>query len=804
MWRFLAEFILKNRLKLLFVIACITGYMTYQAFTVKIAYSWVQLLPANDSARMEYEAYQKQFGQDGLVMIAGRESDSLFSNLKEFDDWCRLDREIKHTEGIKDVISAASLYNLVVIKDSSKIRLVPVIKREPATMKELDSIKQVIYSLPFFDHTVINRQNNSTVMAITFKDKELNTRARIAIVDSVWEKMERFSKKYHIAMHYSGMPFIRTTISKKIMHEMTLFLYLTAFVTLLALFLFFRSLYAVVFPVIVVVVGVIWSVALINIFDFRITALTGIIAPLIMVIGIPNCILLLNKYHHEYRKEGDKIKALKEMVSKIGISIFFANVTTAIGFAVFCSTRSALLVQFGLVASLGVICTYLISLFLIPIIFSYLPPPKQKQTRHLQRKVLTSLLTKADHIVHHKRRIIYAVAIISVIVSVFGILKIKVLGYVVDGLPSKDAIYRDMKYFESKYGGVLPVEIKIDTRKPNGVFAGNAATLYKMERLERMLRQYPFFSHPLSILEGIKFANQAFHDGNPKYFITPTLNDLQSINKDVPQTGQKLSIIKAFLDSAKQCTSINMVMADLGSEKMKEELAILIPRTDSIFNYSAATHTWLPEAERYKVTYTGSCLIFLKGNDYMVKNLIESVFLAVILVSLVMFLMFMSVRMVVIATVPTLIPLIITLGLMGFFDVRLNPYTILIFSIAFGISSDGTMYFLTKYKQDLKKLNLSTSELISLVIKETGISMIYTAIILSCGFLVFIFSGFEGTRTIGILISVTLLMAYSSNLILLPSFILSLEKSILKKQDLKDSLIEIPELENDDAENGIA
>lgn len=787
MWNKLAGFILRNRITLLVVIATITIFMGYEAKQDTIAYNFTQLLPSDDSAWVDYQNFQQQFGPDGTVMIAGMQADSLYSNLAMFNDWYALDRAIKHTGGIENVISVASLYNVVQNDSLNKITLTNLLSHPPANLQQLDSIKKTIFRLPFFENFIFNKRMGSTQMLITFKENEINTARRIAIVDSVKKQMDAFGAKYHTTMHYSGMPYIRTIISRKIMNEMVMFMALAILVTSLILLFIFRSLYLVIFPLLVVIVGVIWSAALIHLFGYQITALTGLIPPLIIVIGVPNCILLLNKYHTEYRLHGNKIKAMQPMVGKTGISLFLANVTTAIGFAVFCSTHSAVLVQFGLVASLGVMCTFLISLFLIPIIFSFLPAPKVKQISHLDRRYTVSLLTKIDKLVHHRRKMIYGVVIVSVLISIYGISKIKALGYVVDDLPQNDPIYMDMHYFEKCFGGVLPMEIEIDSGKPKGIFSEDGKTLYKMERLQRMLKGYAIFSRPLSVVEGLKFATQAIHGGDPKYYIMPSQSDLQSISQDLQDAKGKQSLVKAFLDSTKRYACIDLFMQDIGSERMKDVLKTIIPRADSIFNYSAATQSWLPKDKRYKVTFTGTCLIFSKGNDYLVKNLIESVILAVILVSLVMYFLFMSARMVIISTIPSLIPLAITLGLMGFFHVHLKPSTILIFSIAFGISSDGTLYFLTKYKQDMKKYNLSISEIVSLVIKETGVSMIYTVLILACGFMIFIFSGFGGTRALGLLVSVTLLMAYSSNLIVLPSFLLSLEKRINQKEELKAS-----------------
>jgi predicted RND superfamily exporter protein len=800
MWSALAKFILKNRIILLVSILLATCYMTYRARQVKIAYSFTQFLPGSDSTSIDYENFKKQFGLDGTVMVVGMQTDSLFTNLDEFNDWYDLNYSIKGLHGIKEVVSSASLYFLSKNDSLSKFNFKPLLLRKPANLHELDSARKVIFSLPFYDGFIFNKKTNSTLMAVTFRDNDVNTSGRISIVDSLKNKVDAFAAKHHVQMHYSGMPYIRTIISRKIMKEISMFLYIAVAITSLILFFFFRSAFPVIFPLIIVLIGVMWSMAFISIFGFQITVLTSLIPPLITVIGVPNCILLLNKYHTEFRKHGNKMQALHTMVEKIGISIFLANVTTAIGFAVFCSTRSQALVEFGLVSSISIMATYSISLFLVPIVFSFLPAPNIKHLKHLERKHIVSALTWVDKRTQKRRNGIYIVTAIIILISAYGITKINAIGYVIDDLPKDDPIYADMHYFESRFGGVLPFEVEIDTRKPNGVFADNAKVLYLMDKFERRLKNYRFrdssvFASPLSLIRGLKYANQAYHDGDPKSFIIPDLSTLSSIKEYTNNSGnkQQLNLSKSFIDSSKQLTRIDIEMADVGSVKIKDVLGEIKPMADSIFNYSAADKKWLPADQRYKLIFTGSSLIFLRGNDFLVTNLIESVLLAIILISIIMYLMFMSPRMVLIATLPSIIPLIVTLGLMGFFDIHLKPSTILIFSIAFGISSDGTMYFLTKYRQEIKNMDLSVPEVISLVIRETGVSMIYTAIILSFGFLIFVFSGFGGTRAMGILVSMTLLMAYCSNLVLLPSFMLSMKHKLQKNEFSKEPLLDIEE-----------
>lgn len=795
MWSALASFILKYRIILLVTILGLSVYMVHRMRQVRVAYSFTQFLPESDSASIDYENFKKNFGLDGTVMLVGMQTDSLFNNLNEFNDYYDLNFSIKKMYGIKEVVSAASLYRLTKNDSLEKFDFKPLLQRKPKNRHELDSIKQAIYSLPFYDGFIINKKSNATLIAATFKDNDLNTSGRISIVDSLKGKVDDFAKKYHITVHYSGMPYIRTVISRKVMHELSMFLFISIAVISGILFFFFRSISLVIFPLLISIVGVVWSFASISIFGYQITVLIGLIPPIITVIGVPNCILLLNKYHTEFRKHGDKMLALHTTIEKIGISLFLANVTTAIGFAVFCSTRSEALVEFGQISSVSIMVTYCLSLMLVPIVFSFLPAPKTKQLRHLERKHIVTVLGAVDKYTQSHRKLIYAITAVILIISAIGITKIRAIGYVIDDLPSDDPIYSDMRYLEAHFGGVLPFEIVIDTKKRNGVFADDGRALFKIERLEKMLKQYPYFARPISIIGGLKYANQAFHEGESKYYILPTLSDLQSISQYAVNSGskQKQSLFKSVIDTSKQLTRIDVEMADLGSIKMKQVLAEIEPRADSIFNYSVADKAWLPADQRYKLTYTGSSLIFLRGNDFLVINLMESVLLAIVLVSIVMFFMFTSFKTVIIATLPSLIPLLVTLGLMGFFNIHLKPSTILIFSIAFGISSDGTMYFLTKYRQEIRNMDLSVPQVISLVIKETGVSMIYTAIILSLGFLIFIFSGFGGTKAMGILVSMTLLMAYCSNLVLLPSFMLSTKKLFTKNRLAKQSIIEVEE-----------
>jgi predicted RND superfamily exporter protein len=781
MWKFLARKIIRNRIAFLIVLGLVSTAMIYYASKIQMSYQFANVLPDTDSTYIEYYRFKEMFGEDGSIMVIGFQDKDLFQ-LNKFNDWHILGSEIKKLYGVKEVLSIGNLYTLIRNDSLTKFQFTPLILQPLQNQDELEALKDRILTLPFYDGLVYNKTTGSTLMAITFTNKDLNTRHRIEIVKQVTEKADAFASKHHIQLHYSGMPYIRTALMQKVSQEMSLFLILAILVMAGILWAFFRSLTSVFFSVIVVLIGVGWSLGCIHIFDYKITMLTGLIAPLIMVIGIPNCVFLINKYHSEFSIHRNKIKALTRTIETVGVTLFLANITTAIGFGVLYFTNSSLLVEFGVIAAINIMITYVITLILIPIIFSFLPVPSSNNLKHLDGKRINKLLIKIDYLVHHHRNAIYICIIFLSILGLVGMSKINIEGFVVDDMPEKDPIHTGLIFFEQHFHGVLPFEIFIDTKSPNGIFANNGNTLYKINRLQKIFLNYPEFSRPLSIVEGVKFSYQSYHDGNPKYYVLPGAADLKILNNYFStEAGQENKLVN-FIDTSKQFTRISLQMADVGSVRIKEILSEIKPRVDSIFH-----------PEQYNVKFTGHSLMFLKGNDYLLKNLFESLIIEILLITIVGFALFRSFRIILLSKLPVLIPLVITAGIMGYLGIRFKPSTILIFSIAFGISSDGTVYFLAKYRHELKKHKRSISEAISITIKETGISMIYTAIILFCGFAIFAASGFGGTVALGILISITLLVSTCTNLILLPAILLSIDKYVSKKEILSTPLIEMEE-----------
>ena len=797
MWVKFSRLILRNRLIILIVLGIITAFMAYRVQFVSMSYQLAQMLPKSDKTHIEYQEFRSTFGKDGSIVVVGINNENLFK-LKNYNAWYDLTHKIKKitvdfkinkkdtvVNGVTEALSVANLFSLKKNKKEKRFDFEQIVTHKPSTQKELDSLKNVLYSQPFYNGYLYTDSSTTTLIAITLESRVLNSKYRNELFEKIDAEVLAFHEKTGIKVHKSGLPYIRANSTTKVKDEILIFLALSVFITSLILYLFFRSFKAMVYSMLVVIIGVVWSVGIQSLFGYKVTILTGLIPPLIIVIGIPNCIFLLNKYHSEFKNHGNQVKALNRVIQKIGNAIFLTNTTTSLGFATFIFTKSEILIEFGVLAAIDIFMVFILSILIIPIVFSFLAPPKERHTKHLENKKMVKIVGFLEHIVKFHRKKVYTVTIVVVLLSLYGVSQITTTGNIIDDLPKNDPIVQDLKFFEKGFNGVMPFEIVIDTKKENGVFADNGKVLYKIQKLQKSLAEYKEFSKPLSITEVIKFSYQAYKKGKPKFYILPPATELKKLQKYAKNDSRK-SKFSSFIDSTNQITRVSFQMADIGTKEMDVLLADIRPKIDEIF-----------PPQDYNVSLTGTSVVFLKGTNYLVENLLTSLILAIILIASLMSILFSSVRMVLVSLMPNLLPLLTTAGLMGFFGIPIKPSTILIFSIAFGISVDDTIHFLAKYRQELKHHKWNIKEAVYLALQETGVSMIYTSIILFFGFGVFTVSSFGGTIALGILVSITLLFAMMSDLILLPSLLLSLDKSLTTKAFKKEPLIEIMDEEED-------
>ncbi|WPP48585.1 efflux RND transporter permease subunit [Catalinimonas niigatensis] len=788
MWIKIAHTIIRYRLWLMIILAVITAFMAYKAQELEVSYDYIEAVPSSNADMIYYDQFKAQFGEDANLLAIGIKDSTLYQ-LDNFQKFKYFSEEVAKLPGVKYVLSLPGMQKLVKNTESKQFELEPVFQEIPDDQATLDSLLLQANDLKFYSGQLINQENGATFLLVAIEKSTLNSDKRQQLIPDIQQAGESFSEITGIDLHYVGIPFVRTIMNAKVQSELRTFLILSIIVTACILLLFFRSWDAVVFPLIIIGIMVIWSMGTLALFDYDITVLSGLLPPIIVVIGIPNSVYLLNKYHQEYYRHGDKHKALSNIIEKIGMATLITNVTTAIGFLVLIFTDISILEEFGLVAGLNILATFFVSIILIPSVFSYLPPPGSRQLKHLRFKRIDKVLTLLDLLVHrHKYRVMVG-AIAVVAIFAFGMLRIEAVSFLVDDVPSDSELKRDLAFFEENFTGIMPLEIVINTHQKRAIT--RIPTLQQVENFQQYLADQPSISEPISVVGFIKAARQAFYNNSPAFYSLPDNRDKAFVFRYLQNSqaegiasdetaaenneAAQLDLLSSFSDSTGQIIRISLKIADIGSNEINTLINEKIrPKAEEIF-----------DGEDTEINITGASLLFTKGNEFLIDNLLVSLLLAFCLIAFIMALLFGNIRMILISLVPNLIPLIITAGIMGFVGIPLKPSTAIIFSIVFGISVDDSIHFLAKYRQELKLHKAFVPLAISKSLRETGTSMIYTSIILFFGFIIFAGSSFGGTMYLGILTSLTLLIAMFTNLTVLPALLMAFDngKGLLKKHE---------------------
>ncbi len=791
-WELIARVVLRNRILMLSIIVAITILMALQWKNIRFTQTEANMLPDDNIVNIEYNAFLNKFGEEGNLVVIGVK-DKTFFTPKAYAAWEKLMNSLKGDKAVDLVISINDLKKLQKNESLEKFELVPFVDQNKTTDKEyLDKIKKELFNdLPFYEGLLFNKKSGTIRSAIYLDKKIVNTPARKDfILNKLVPAVEAFEEETKIDLRVSGMPYIRTLNAQTIIGEISIFIGASLLVTSLLFFFFFRSFRATLISIIIVIIGVMWSFGFLGLLNYEITVLTALVPSLIIVIGIPNCIFLTNKYHQEYKVHRNKVKALQRVTTKVGMATLMTNVTTAIGFATFVASNNELLLEFGVVTSINIMALFFLCIIVIPIFHSYIPAPKDRHIEHLDRGYVKSFMDWILRNVKENRFSIYVVAVSLLVISIIGIYKMRISGSIIEDMPKKEAFFQDIIFFEKEFDGVMPLEIMIDTKRKKGVM--KLSTLKRMEEFEVAIDEIPELSKPISVVNLVKYSKQAYYNGNPEYFELPTSQEqsfILSYAKNATKDS-KDNLMKSYVDSTGQFARITTFMRDENGDAIPKIEAEIRKKADKIF-----------PPNQYHVSITGKALVFQKGTGYLLDNLLSSLIFAFFLTALLIGFMFRSFKMILVSIIPNLLPLLLTAGIMGFFDIPLKPSTILVFGIAFGLSVDDTVRFLAQYREELKKNNWKIRKSVYATFNDAGLSMFYTSIVLFFGFSVFMLSSFGGTIALGGLISLTLLFGMLSNLMLLPALVLTLNKTLANEQEFIEPMIDIIEPSDEEIDN---
>lgn len=845
MWNTLASLILRNRILVLSLITVITVFLGYFAVTnLKVDNRYGNTLPKDSPVQLDYLKFKDQFGEDGSTLVVAVKADSLYTETN-FKKWRELAYKVLKLEGVENVISEATLFSISNNTKKNKFEIHRIFSDTTFKEKSIDSIKKEIRRNPIYQNMLYNEKQRVSLLLIGMNEQCLADKHRSKIVFKIEEIAQDYSK-YFGKPHFAGLPHMRVVIGKRIVNEMYIFLGLSVLASSLLLYIFFKSVRVVMQCNLVVFVSVIWALGSIALFDFKLSIMMALIPPLLIVIGVPNCVFLITRYHQEYVRFNNKSRALFTMIRRIGSVTFLTNLTTAVGFCTF--TSSEKLAQFGVVSSINIMVVFVLSICIIPILASYSNPPKPRHLKHLYTVYSKGFIEYIVVLITKYRKWIYISSVAVVIISIFGMTKIIATGNVTSDLPKDDPILLDLKFIEKNFGGSIPFEVTINYKRKGRLFSNE--TLEKVEQIQALFASDTMFSKSLSMVDFLKAINMAYYGNNPDQYKLISNKDKLRLKKYFDKfdpsslNGGNLSL-KNLVDTAHNTLRIRMQMKDLGSYKVADKVDLLRLKVEEILNpdkknlerlfakyekgdkkvidsivydypsvYNNLTALIAngnadlqmdfdmdPEKinayktkpnfkslvrkainqDYYDLTFTGTSVVVSEGTRYLFINLIQSLVFAVISIALLMAFLFRSFTIILISMIPNIIPLLFTAGIMGYFQIPLKPSTLLVFGIALGITVDNAILFLAKYRQELKQHRWDVNYAILHSLRETGLGIFYTSVILFFGFIMFVFSQFGGTKGLGLLVSITILVGMATNLIILPSLLLSLERKIITK-----------------------
>ncbi len=840
MWSRVASFILRNRLFILAIIGIITVFFGYYAVTsLKVDNRFGNTLPKDDPIQMDYENFKLQFGEDGSTLVIAVQTDSLYTeeNLKK---WRELGYKILKFKGVDNVVSEATLFGMTNNIAKNEFEIHRIFSDTTFRDKSIEDVRKEIRKNPIYRGLLYNDTSNVSLLMIGIDEKVLSNPKKSGVVLKI-EALANQYEKHFGKVYFAGLPHIRVVVGKRIVAEMYIFLALSIFASSLLLFIFFRSLYVVFLCNTVVFISVIWALGSIAFMGFELSIIMALIPPLLIVIGVPNCVFLITRYHQEYVRLDNKMRALFVMIKRIGSVTFLTNLTTAVGFVTF--TSSDKLAQFGIISSWNIMVVFVLSLAIIPIFASFAKPPKPRHLKHLSRIYSQGFIEIIVKIVTKYRPWIYVSSVVLVIFSLYGMTKIISTGNVTSDIPKDDPILLDLKFVEHHFGGSIPFEITVNYKEKGRLF--NIETMRKVESIQQLFAKDTLFSKSISYVDLIKSINMAYHRGDPSKFTLISNRDKLRLKKyidklDLSSLNGGAVSLKSLVDTTNTTLRIRMQMKDLSIDKVGPTLDALKIKTEKILNPDKPTlerlyskivkgsagamdsiiyeHTGVfnnltalvsngndqkqmafdmnpdkiksymgtaqfnknlkkaIEAESYDLVFTGIKVVQTEGTKYLFVNLLQSLIFAVISIAIMMAFLFRSFRIILVSMIPNIIPLLFTAGIMGYFQIPLKPSTILVFGIALGITVDNAILFLGKYRNELKQHGWDVRFAILHSLRETGLGIFYTSVILFFGFLMFVFSQFGGTKALGLLVSITIMVGMATNLIILPALLLTLER----------------------------
>jgi predicted RND superfamily exporter protein len=734
----------------------VTGWLGYRASLSGFDYEFEKFFPQGDNETQYFEEFRKSFENDyDYLLIAIENNQGVFEPqfLQKVDS---LTQELKSLNYVTEVISPTELKLPVVTGLGIQWRKV----LHPDDSLLLRKDEQKIYESKEWIGSFFSEDKKA--IALVLKNEEKLSKKKS---DELIEGIEKSIGSYHFeATHLAGKLKAQQVYLMRMQREIILFLVVAIVLVIITLAVTFRSLWGVIFPILIVLFSIIWQLGIMQLLGKKIDVLQVLVPTILFVVGMSDVIHILSKYVEELRYGTSKTEAIRRSMKDVGLATFLTSFTTAVGFFTLITAQIMPIRDFGVYTSIGVMVAFFLTIIMMPAIMVLAPLPKISKDKKASEKWHKFLTGNFRFVIRYRKAIFWGFGIITV-VCLSVIPRIKVNNFLLEDLRPHEPLKKEFMFFEKKFSGGRPFEMLIESKNTDQKLF-RSDVIYEIQKLELLAKKHfdlGFIQSPVSM---VKFFNRAQNSGLNNYFKVPVKkNELDSILYRMELSGfLEMEQSRLFVDESQTKARISAKMDDLGSYVVnnmeKEFLKEAYQQIDtSIISFQL----------------TGSARLVDKNISSLSVNMVKGLGVAFLIIALCFGLLFKSLRMIVIALIPNVIPLIVIAGIMGFTGIDLKVSTSIIFTIAFGIAVDDTIHFLSRYKIELNK-NKSKLYAIKRTFMSTGRAMILTSIVLCMGFIAMVTSGFLSIFYMGFLISITLLIALLADLYLLPLLLIYFTK----------------------------
>ncbi len=756
----LANFIVKYRIPLFTILMILFILSALVARKVQFDFSPKTIFMTKDPELDFLEKFEETFSpSDNLVYVLLLHDKNVF-NYESLKAIQKMTQEIENLEGIDNVLSLTNANLIEGTQDGFNI--VTPLENIPKDPKELKKIEERFLHEPLVVKQLISRDAKATVIIAQFDSEHTEDNQRKPIIEKI-EKIVKANRD-HLKVYFGGMPVISKAYADILKHDLIVFTSLAMLINIIVLILIFRNFHGVIIPLGVVIISTIMTIALAVITGQKLNALNNIIPPFLLVYGLADSIHQINRYYEEVPRYPKKLDAIRAMLAAMALACLMTSVTTAVGFAANYTAKISIVKKFGLLAAGGVMIAYVVTIIFVPSMLSFFKKPDIWIKRELESGLLGKILVKISGINERHTRLVLLLAILTVALSILGITHMRIEHRMLQELKADHPVSVANRTMEKHLSGIIPLEIAVYSNEPDRM--KDPELLKKLDKLEEFIEKQEGVSNVISFMDLLKRMNQAFHNDDPKYYKIPDDKNLiaQYLLLYSMSGGQDLTGKLITEDYSKMRISIRT--KDYGSKWF--------------FNL-------LKKVKRYqkqlklppdvKIHYTGSSLIVNKALDHVVKDLMSSFIVAFFLVFLLVFIEFGSVRLAALSMIPTTLPMIFTMGFMGFVGIPLRMSTVVIFSISMGIAIDNVIHYIARYREELRE-GLGYHTAMYKTIITSGRAIVSTTFLVVAGFLILVTSNFVATIDLGLLGSITIFVGLISALFFLPVLILILRPKL--------------------------